>query len=791
MPTENRRRHGRGARGAQPFDISEDVKRLVPVLGKETALRLERAFLLGDETMRGRILEMMDALRAAVFSDSDLKESVLIEPPSQKTAAVGNIEIGTVLYGKKRLYPLMLDKELLLTHIGIFGSSGYGKTNIVFWLAQKLADLDVPVIIFDFSKRNYRELMQIPQLKEKVDVFTVGREASPFRFNPLRPPEGVTVSQWAKEFAEIFDHAYWLMGGGKHIILKALEQLYKTAPGETTVVPNQSAMAGARVGVQRFAGARAASSAGYWPRIKDINEWLTGYGLSQKSSRERNWVSTAERPIASLCFMDTGRIFDADEGTMPSTFFKRGRITVLELDALSTNDRTFFIEITLQWIRDWLVASNFREKLGAVIVLEEAHNVLNREKSRREGTETVMDIIFREIRELGMGVVYVDQHPSLVSYPALGNTSTHIYMNLGLDTQHSSDIRDAGAMLGLDYDEEGDYLRRLPVGHAFMLCRRLEFSRPFLVEFPLVPIKKGAVTDEMVEKAMKGKFGAAEPEIIADGEIGSSRISRVGSTRMAARIEAAGTEGDVNIDPRDAEDERLNRAAMDQAAMKIIQVLGNGDASSTSEIYNAIGMSGSAFKTKAKKLLELGLIGAREARVYKQNAVFYFLTEKGRALFERKFGSAAATRGGRPQSPNAISIPEIVALTSKNLNLVFDPIRSGFIIRGAEDGSNTKAGAGTVGAAGTGAAGTTGAADGTLGAFARLVTTTEKDKLLDTLNIAVGGLEIGGSAYFVAASERIKNFLIQEAAVLPRTEGIRIFVATAQNPDFKKIEFAK
>jgi len=32
-----------------------------------------------------------------------------------------------VLYGKKRLYPLTLNEKDFLTHIGVFGSSGYGK----------------------------------------------------------------------------------------------------------------------------------------------------------------------------------------------------------------------------------------------------------------------------------------------------------------------------------------------------------------------------------------------------------------------------------------------------------------------------------------------------------------------------------------------------------------------------------------------------------------------------------------------------------------------------------------
>jgi len=443
----------------------DEIKRLVPILGKEKATKLEIAYLLWDEGGRKRIIDLVDAIKASVFSDKELKEGILLQPPSLQISQNGDFEFATVLYGKKELYPLFLRKEDLLTHIGIFGSSGSGKTNAAYFLIEQLSDLEIPILIFDFSKRNYRDLLSIKKLRDKIKVYTVGRNVLPFRFNPLKPPPGVQVSQWAKEFAEVFDHAYSLMGGGRYIILKCLEALYKSFHPS-------------------------------YPRISDLKNWLEKYAGFVGSVRERNWLATAKRPLESLTFRETGEIFECEEGTLPSSFFENGKITILELDALSHDDKTFLIEIILQWIRDWLIARNIREKLVGVIVLEEAHHVLNREKVKKVGIETVTELIFREVRELGIGIVYVDQHPSLVSYPALGNTSTHVYMNLGLDTKWSSDIQDASHMLGLKRDEEVDYLRRLPIGHAFILIRRSEFPNPFLIKFPLVLKEKGLIKDD-------------------------------------------------------------------------------------------------------------------------------------------------------------------------------------------------------------------------------------------------------------------------------------------------------
>jgi len=685
------------------IDVSDEIRRLVPVLGKDKASRLETAYLLADEESKKRILEMIDTLKAAVFSDKDLKNTVLIEPPAKELLEAGDLHFGTVLYGKKKLYPLLIDKESLLTHIGIFGSSGYGKTNLVYWLITNLTKHDIPILIFDFSKRNYRDLLQIPELKDKIRIYTVGRNIVPFRFNPLKPPEGVQISQWAKEFSEVFDHAYWMLGGGRHIILKALDAIYEARSPE-------------------------------FPRIKDLKDWLEKYRRSQASSRERNWIATAERPLESLCFRELGDVFDCEEGIIPSEFLKRGRITILELDPLSTNDKTFLIEIMLQWIRDACLVSGEREKLMGIIALEEAHHVLNREKSRRIGMETVMDLIFREIRELGLGVVYVDQHPSLISYPALGNTSTHIYMNLGLDTKYSSDIQDASNMLGLKYEEEGDYLRRLPVGHAFILMRRTAFPNPFLVSFPLVEIKKGAVTDEIIKKFMEDNL-----------------LEYIKKQREMKLEETVDEKPEIDITQGIEE--------LDDKSLKIIEIIGNAQGSSTSDIYNLIGISGNSFKKRAEILSDMRLIASVIGKVYRQRAIYYFLTAEGEKLFESKFQRQIEEFG--------INVEDVINFLISHFGLkgwrTVDKKINQIILE--KEGSKI---------------------------CVNVENEFNKEKVDDDINRLVRE----GNLHFVTFSERIKNFIIQRAAKYcfdHKLGNVTVFVASLdelkEGNEFKRIEF--
>jgi len=683
------------------IDATDEIKKLVPILGKEKAERLETAYLLADEETRKRILEMIDTLKAAIFSDKDLKNSVLMEPPPADIINVGDMEFGVVLYGKKRLYPIMVNKDMFLTHVGIFGSSGYGKTNLSQWLVTNLAKLEVPVIIFDFSKRNYRDLLSLPQLKDKIKIYTVGRNTSPFRFNPLKPPEGIEISQWAKEFSEVFDHAYWMMGGGRHIVLKALDAIYEGA------APNA-------------------------PKLYDLRYWLEKYRNRESSSREKNWIATAERPLESLCFRETGDVFDCEEGILPSELLKKGAVTILELDSLSTNDKTFFIEIMLQWIRDAALVSKSREKLIGVIILEEAHHVLNREKSKTLGMETVIDLIFREVRELGIGIVYLDQHPSLISYPALGNTSTHIYMNLGLDTKYSSDILDASNMLGLKGDE-GDYLRRLPTGHAFMLMRKLSFPNPFLVEFPLVEIQKGIVTDEIIKEVMQGKL------------IEQIKIAKEVKTTENAIVENKEVKA-INIDE------------LDDSHWKMIEILGNFRASATSGIYSLIAMSGSAFKKRADMLKDAGLIGCSIGNVYRQRAIYYFLTDEGEKQFNSKFQRKI---DGLDFDVNRMKDFLKNYFTLKGFMVMEDKIEQINFSRGITKIS------------------------------VNLETEMNVEKLKERLKHCAEK-----EIYFACANEQIKNFVIQQAAKCCSVHSLNrlpVLVGSInelnEGKDFKKIEF--
>ena len=174
------------------------------------------------------------------------------------------------------------------------------------------------------------------------------------------------------------------------------------------------------------------------------------------------------------------------------------RNVILELDGLTNADKTLIIESMLLWIHHYRLSQPDRETFKHAMIIEEAHHILLKRIGGRGG-EAVTDTILREIRELGEAIILVDQHPSLISIPALGNTYTTIAMNL----KHRSDISAVSAALLLK-DEERELLGTLPVGSAVAKMQG-RWLHPFLVQIPYRQIPKGMVNDEALSRLMTEK----------------------------------------------------------------------------------------------------------------------------------------------------------------------------------------------------------------------------------------------------------------------------------------------
>jgi len=447
------------------IEVDEICRKLKPVLGEQ----IDRLWSLYQaEKPQGRKwihLTLLNLLQKHLNQTYEQKGVLLAPPP--KNMCLCDYQLGRIYYGENTTnLPFGLREAEWIQHVGLFGRSGSGKTNVSFLIIQALRKKQKPFLIFDW-KRNYRDLLtHYPDIL----VFTAGRDICPFYFNPLIPPEGIPPRTWLKKLIEIIAHVYFLGEGVKYLLQQAFDTIYRDFglyEGKTDI----------------------------YPTMADILIHLENI---KTKGRQAEWMSSTLRAISTLCFGEFGNILSVRQPAPMEHLLKRN--VVLELDALTNSDKTFLIEALLLWLHHYRLGDGKREDFKHAIIIEEAHHVLLKSKQEAMGEETITDIVLREIRELGESIVLIDQHPSLISKPALGNTYTTIAMNL----KHRDDVRAASNAMLLGRGEQ-EYLGELEVGSAIVKFQG-RWCRPFLVKFPLVNVQKGSVTDDMLIKKMEQFF---------------------------------------------------------------------------------------------------------------------------------------------------------------------------------------------------------------------------------------------------------------------------------------------
>lgn len=440
-------------------DVRDALERLRPALGDRTDA-LWALVLSGDRESRDE-LERELLLLDLVRNDTAPGNGPPPLPPPPAGVLGGWLEVGDVVYPGMPPTPFGLDRGELIQHVAIFGRSGAGKTNTVFGLLRGLLERRVPFLIFDW-KRNYRDILAAPWVPEgEVAAFTAGRDIAPLHLNPLRPPPGTDPRTWLKKLIEILAHAYFLGEGVMFLLQEALDEAYR------------------KFGVYE--------GSGRYPTFHDVHAILRARKVT---GREANWMASTLRATGSLTYGPTAETLASREQTDIRSLLDRN--VILELDALTDADKVFLVETLLLYIHHIRLGEPQREALKHVLLVEEAHHVFLRAKQEAAGGEPITDVILREIRELGEAVILVDQHPSQIAVTALGNTYCTIAMNL----KHRADVVTVADACLLDLVQR-DHIGRLPVGTAVVKLQDRWVS-PFMVRFPRVPIRKGAVSDDLL-----------------------------------------------------------------------------------------------------------------------------------------------------------------------------------------------------------------------------------------------------------------------------------------------------
>ena len=444
------------------METDKKLRLLHPVIG-DRAQKLHAVFIASNWEERRKLDETFDILLRNKLG-KDHQQRILLPAPSPDEVC-GEYSLGQAIYPEQPYCDFGLREDEWIKHVLIAGMSGSGKTNLAFVILDQLQHQKKPFMVFDW-KRNYRDLLQLERFKETV-VFTVGKDISPFRFNPLIPPPGVDPREWLGKLIDVICHAFFTGHGVEYILRNKLDELFNKR--------------GIYIGSNKY------------PSFEEAYK-----ELRRKSFRGRMmlWHHSALRVLSDLSFPGgLGNVVNCRKQIPIEQLLNHN--VILELDALSDSDKTFLTEALLLWIYEYRKNRGKREEFKHAIIIEEGHHILSRIKEYKASSETIIETSLRQIREFGESVIVLDQEPHKLSESIKANTSTKIIFTLG----NGKDIQDTARCLTLDKEQQC-YLDMLDVGQAIVKVKG-RIKEPILIQFPLFKIQKGKIKDQELKRLIR------------------------------------------------------------------------------------------------------------------------------------------------------------------------------------------------------------------------------------------------------------------------------------------------
>jgi len=443
------------------LELKQLCKKLRPILGMR-ADALWMAYVTAETLPSKLETEALIQMLAVQYLAASVSEEPILLPPPSPDDAAGEFFLGTVHYGNRPLHPLYLRRENFIKHVGLYGVTGTGKTNAAHALLLGLLEKDIPFLVIDW-KRSYRALRSLDHPKvQGLRIFSVGRKtASPFNWNPLRAPPGVHPKTWISVVAEALEKSHISGPGVADIFIEMFDKKFEEFglyDGPPTRHPN------------------------FFDAAEELNR-------VQFKGRRMLWQDSCARILKTFTFGPAAGAFNARHPVKLEGLLDQPVIVELDQE-LPKPLRVFFSEIVLRWIHLYRLGQGETDDLRHVTVLEEVHNLFPKSLVERQAANS-LENLFREIRGFGEGLINITQHPSVLPIYVLGNSNTQIYLGL----QHEDDIQTARRALFLPQTEEA-FLDCLRVGEGIVKIKGR--VNPCFVRFPLVPVRKGVIDDQML-----------------------------------------------------------------------------------------------------------------------------------------------------------------------------------------------------------------------------------------------------------------------------------------------------
>ena len=146
------------------------------------------------------------------------------EQLKEEVVSDSNIKFGQLISSDMKKVTIGCDERILSKHVLIVGMPGTGKTTFSINLMLQFAERNIPFLIVEPTKTEYRALIE--QLPD-IQIFTPGNvSVSPFIINPFIPLKGITVEQYKPVLVSAFMAAFSMPSPLDLLFQNAIQQCY-------------------------------------------------------------------------------------------------------------------------------------------------------------------------------------------------------------------------------------------------------------------------------------------------------------------------------------------------------------------------------------------------------------------------------------------------------------------------------------------------------------------------------------------------------------------------------------